>query len=219
VSANTTSGFSVVTYTGNGTTGATVGHGLGVAPRMIIVKSRSATASWVVYHASLGATQAMFLNLTDSAYTGSTYWNDTTPSSSVFTLGTRSESNSNGETYVAYAFSEVPGYSKFGSYVGNGSSDGVFVFCGFRPAYVLMKKSSGSDSNWGIYDSARDSYNVNTALLRANLSDAEVSVSNSVDFLSNGFKWRTDSPGLNESGQTYIFAAFASAPQKFSLAR
>ena len=222
VSANTTSGFSVVTYTGNGSAGATVGHGLGSAPKMIIVKSRSAAGSWVVYQASLGATKGMFVNLTDAAYTATAYWNDTAPSSSVFTLGTRTESNNNGSTYVAYCFAEVPGFSKFGSYTGNNSADGPFVFTGFRPAYVMIKSSTLGDgtANWVIKDKLRAAaYNPQDGNLYANLSGAEDTTSTVyIDFLSNGFKIRGNYAGIN-AVHTYIFAAFAETPQKFALAR
>jgi hypothetical protein len=218
VSANTTSGFSVVTYTGNGTGGATVGHGIGIAPSMMIIKRRSTTAAWVVYHASLGPTQGIYLNLTDAAYTGSTFWYNTAPSSSVLTLGTVSENNVNSSTYVAYCFAEIAGYSKFGSYTGNGSTDGPFVYTGFRPAFVLVKKSDSGSESWVIVDTTRNTSNVMNSLLRPNTSDAEATAT-WIDALSNGFKCRETYTGLNASGGTYIYMAFASAPLKFSLAR
>jgi hypothetical protein len=184
---------------------------------MMIIKRRSATAAWVVYHASLGPTQALYLNLTDSVYTGSTFWNNVAPSSSVFTLGTVSENNVNGSTYVAYCFAEVPGYSKFGSYTGNGSNDGPFVFTGFKPAYVLIKRTTGTD-DWRVFDNRRSGYNVNNDSLYPNDTYPEDSGSfyTYLDLLSNGFKIRTSV--YNNSGD-YIFAAFAEAPQKFALAR
>ena len=224
VSANTTSGFSVVTYTGTGTTG-TIGHGLGVAPSMIIVKCRSnATTNWYTYHISIGNTGALGLNLTDATITSSAFWNNTSPTSSVFTIsGASGELNGSGRTYVAYAFAEVAGYSKFGSYTGNGSADGPFVFCGFRPAYVMIKASSSTNiTNWYVFDSKRNTYNVTENQLFPNLSDAETVDSYSkVDFLSNGFKLRPTSTtyGANQSNGTYIFAAFAESPFKYSLAR
>jgi len=224
VSANTTSGFSIVTYTGNGTGGATVGHGLGVAPSMMIIKRRSTTASWVVYHASLGATKGMYLDLTDSVYTGSTFWYNTAPSSSVFTLGTVSENNVNSSTYVAYCFAEVAGYSKMGSYTGNGSADGPFVYCGFRPRYIMVKCSTeniGPGSGWHIIDTARSTYNAAIADLFANASydEATIGTSYPFDIISNGFKVRNNNSYVNNVGQTYIFAAFAESPFKYSLAR
>jgi hypothetical protein len=216
VSANTTSGFSVVTYTGTGAN-ATVGHGLGAAPSMIILKMRSAVQNWVAYHQSLGNTKALFLDLTDAAATSSLYWNNTSPSSSVITLGSGNGTNANGSTYVAYCFAEVPGYSKFGSYTGNGSTDGPFVFCGFRPRYIMVKGSTNS-SNWTVIDTARDSYNTCTSGLYPNLSAAQ-SDPGAFDILSNGFKIRHVFSDSNGNGNTYIFAAFAESPQKFALAR
>jgi hypothetical protein len=220
VSANTTSGFSVVTYTGNGTAGATIGHGIGSAPRMIIVKDRNYSGGrpWPVYHASLGNTQFLYLNTTDAAGTN-TWWNNTTPTSSVFTVGSNSVVNFSGTSYVAYCFAEVPGYSRFGSYVGNGSADGPFVFCGFRPAYVMIKRADAT-GNWILKDTTRAPYNADGNTLIADLADAEYGPSNTlIDELSNGFKCRDASASINFSGNTYIFMAFASAPQKFALAR
>ena len=216
VSANTTSRFSVVTYTGNGVSGATVGHGLGVAPSMIIVKNRSGTTNWPVYHVSLGNTKALFLSLTNAADTD-VYWNNTTPTSSVFTITPSGTSlNGSGATYVAYCFAPIAGYSAFGSYTGNGSADGPFVFCGFRPRFILGKDSGGTN-NWFIFDSARDTYNVAGKILRPNLSDAELDSPPRVDLLSNGFKIR--SAALPNDATTYIFMAFAESPFKYSLAR
>jgi hypothetical protein len=223
VSANTTSGFSVVTYTGNGIGASTVGHGIGIAPSMMIIKRRSTTAAWVVYHASLGPTQGIYLNLTDAAATASTFWNNTAPSSSVLTLGTVSENNVNGSTYVAYCFAAVAGFSAFGSYTGNGSADGPFVFTGMRPAFILVKASSSSNlTNWSIFDTSRSPSNLSTQILAPNISDAEfTTVDSQIDILSNGFKLRstTFTNGINQSGGTYIFMAFASNPFKYSLAR
>jgi len=217
VSANTTSGFSVVTYAGNSTLGATIGHGLGKAPSMVIVKSRSGTTNWVVYHAAVGNTKALFLNTTSATDTDN-FWNNTSPTSTVFSVNASTGLNSSGSNYVAYAFSEVPGYSRFGSYTGNGSSDGPFVFCGFRPAYLMVKRTDTAN-DWYIIDAVRDGYNVIGPELFANRSDAEALGSTRADFLSNGFKLRSSGPGWNANGGTYIFMAFASAPQKFALAR
>jgi hypothetical protein len=221
VSAGATQGFSVLTYTGNGTAGATVGHGLGVAPKMVIVKRRSAIESWGVYHASLpSAAYYLVLNSTaaqDGA--GGSIWNSTAPSSTVLTLGTSTYSNTNTSTYVAYCFSEVAGYSKFGSYTGNGSSNGPFVYFGFRPKLVLYKRTD-TTGNWNIFDSSRDTYNPEQSTLWPNLSNAEsVSSSYAIDFTSNGMKLRTTNTDFNASGGTYIFAAFAENPFKNSLAR
>jgi hypothetical protein len=215
VSANTTSGFSIVTYTGTGSGTATIGHGLGVAPSMIIVKFRNTTSNWSIYHASVGNTKRLVFT-TAAEETGSGYWNNTTPTSTVFTLGTDLNQSYD---FVAYCFAPVAGYSAFGSYTGNGSSDGPFVFTGFRPRYVLIKSTAGG-RGWGIFDSARGTFNVNKLLLEANSSGAEIDSANyQLDFLSNGFKIRTDNQYMNANGSTYIFAAFAEFPFKYSPAR
>jgi hypothetical protein len=216
VSANTSAGFSVVTWTGNYTTGATVGHGLGVAPAMIIVKARGTSGNnWVVYHKSIGGTGGVFLNLTNAAQYQSNLWNNTNPTSSVFTVA-QSDTNAS-TTMVAYCFSEVAGYSKFGSYTGNGSSDGVFVYTGFRPKYILWKNAS-TTSGWGIRDTSRNPSNVANLELAANASDAEVA-GQGIDILSNGFKLRTADAWYNGNGNTMIYMAFAENPFKYSLAR
>ncbi len=217
VSANTTSGFSVVTYTATGSN-ATVGHGLGAVPSMIIVKSRTlAGGHWTVYHSALGNTKGMLMNTTDSAYTNSGYWNNTTPTSTVFSIGTDGSVNQNTQNQVAYCFAEVAGYSKFGSYTGNGSTDGPFVFTGFRPAFVLTKRTD-STSDWQLMDDARDTFNVANKGLFPNISVAETTGYNK-DFLSNGFKIRDSGSSLNASGGTFIYMAFAESPFKTSLAR
>lgn len=223
VSANTTAGFSVVTWTGNGTIGATVGHGLGVAPSMFIVKQRSSAGeSWATYHTSIGATKYIDLNSTAAAATSISRWNNTAPSSSVITLYNDSVNNGSGSTYVAYCFAEVAGYSKFGSYTGNSSSDGPFVFTGFRPRYLLIKSAVVAGGTWVVFDSARSTYNVTGEKLAPNTSDAENSgatgIAGGVDFLSNGFKIRLSWGDINTSN-TLIYAAFAEFPFKFSLAR
>jgi hypothetical protein len=218
VSANTSAGFSVVTYTGTGAN-ATVGHGLGVAPSMIIVKRRNTAQSWPVYHASLGATKNLYLDLTDAAATATTPWNDTSPTSTVFSVGTSAATNSGSGTYVAYCFSEVAGYSKFGSYTGNGSTDGSFIFTGFRPKFVMIKRTDDA-FGWYMYDTARNTYNVTNLLLLANASDAETTTTTAIlDLVSNGFKLKNTSSGINASGGTYLYMAFAETPTKFSLAR
>jgi hypothetical protein len=212
VSANTTSGFSIVSYTGNGTAGATVGHGLGSIPQVVITKERNGTAWWGGYFASLGNTKSIYLNQTNSADTSVQFWNNTSPTSSVFTVGSNSISNRavGGSTYIAYCFAEKKGFSKFGSYIGNGSTDGTFVYTGFKPSFVLQKKSS-STSDWVIYDNKRDPSNVVTQELKPNSSAAENSFTN-IDILSNGFKQRADYAYTNNSGATYIYMAFAENP-------
>jgi hypothetical protein len=188
---------------------------------MVIYKRRSATDSWIVYHASIGTANSLTLNNTNAQSAGgSFYWNSTAPTSTVFSLGNDSAVNASGSTYVAYCFSEVAGYSKFGSYTGNGSADGPFVFCGFRPRFVLIKLSSASGENWEMWDSERGSFNISTPLLYANLSNAETAgTAARFDVLSNGFKVRSTNAGVNTNGATYIFMAFAEHPFRNALAR
>jgi hypothetical protein len=217
VSANTTAGFSVVTYTGT-SANATVGHGIGVAPSMIIVKSISTVTSWSVYHQSIGAGNELILNSTAASAASANSWNSTAPTSSVFSVGTAGSTNTSPRTYVAYCFAAVAGYSAFGSYTGNGSTDGPFVFLGFRPRFLLMKSAVGSTGSWWLYDSSRDTYNVEQNFLMPNNSNAETVVAGP-DFLSNGFKLRTSTGDLNTNGSTFIYMAFAENPFKYSLAR
>jgi hypothetical protein len=212
VSANTTSGFSVVSYTGAGATG-TVGHGLGVAPKMVIVKSRNNAYDWQVYHESI--TNAYYLQLSSTGPKANAVdmWNNTSPTSSVFSVK-HSTITSSGNQCIAYCFAEVKGYSKFSSFTGNGSSDGTFVYTGFKPAYIMMKSSStgGAGYNWGIFDNKRLGYNVDNNDLRANQTNAE-GTDDSIDILSNGFKIRSSSGGFGGgSGITYIYMAFAENP-------
>jgi hypothetical protein len=217
VSANTTSGFSVVTYTGNGSA-ATIGHGLGVAPRMYIVKSRSSD-DWVVYHASLpSAANYLTLNTTNAQASNVVVFNSTAPTSTVFSVGTsRSTSSTN---FVAYCFAQIAGYSAFGSYTGNGSTDGPFVYLGFRPRFLMIKRTDTGGTDWVLLDSSRDPTNVVDQYLAANLSDAETVYANDkVDFLSNGFKQRGTASGQNGSGGTFIYMAFAENPFKYANAR
>jgi hypothetical protein len=221
VSANTTAGFSVVTYTGNGTSGATVGHGLGVAPSMIIAKPR-AGGGWPVYHSSMAASPQngfLILNTTSAFATDSGMWNNTAPSSTVITLGNGGSTNTSSGTYVAYCFAAVAGYSAFGSYTGNGSSDGVFIYTGFQPRFIMVKQSSAAGEDWLIQDTSRKPYNTGTTgvSLAADTSGAEVNSSAQLwDVLSNGFKLRASGGGINASGATYIYAAFASNPTKYA---
>ena len=224
VSANATAGFSIVKYTGNGTNGATIGHGLGVAPKMVMVKSRGSTNDWAVYHSSLTAGTMLFLNTAGIALPITTYDNGgvNPVSSSTFTTAqgavSQNNVNGNGFNYVAYCWAQVAGFSAFGSYTGNGSSDGPFIYTGFRPAFVMYKAASGSAYNWSIYDTARDPYNVPTKLLYPNSSSAEDSPYLYMDILSNGFKIRA-AGNLNENGSNYIYACFAENPLKFANAR
>ncbi len=211
VSANTTSGFSVVSYTGTGSN-ATVGHGLGVAPKMIITKVRSASGNnWSTYHSSLGAGNVIWLNLTNSSSSDSTFWNNTTPTSSVFSIGTQGDTNRSSETIIAYCFAEKKGYSKFGSYTGNGNADGTFVYTGFSPSFVMFKNATTGSTNWHIVDNKRDTFNIVDKLLLPNESGSEITQS-ALDLTSNGFKIRVTNGFVNTSGDNYIYMAFAENP-------
>jgi hypothetical protein len=215
VSANPTAGFSIVSYTGNSTAGATVGHGLSQAPELVITKERTNADSWLVFSKSLGNTKALFLNETSAAGTSTTYWNNTSPSSTVVTLGSDNKPNGSG-TIIMYCFHSVEGYSKIGSYKGNGSADGTFVHTGFRTSFVLVKSLGVED--WFMYDGKRDPINVAGKRLKPNATQTEATVVG-VDFLSNGFKWRGTTAAFNQSGVTFIYMAFAESPFKYSNAR
>ena len=220
VRANPTAGFSVVTYTGTGAN-ATVGHGLGAVPSMLIVKGRSTAGDpWAVYHSSLANTQYLYLNSTAAVATGVNLWNSTTPTSSVFSVGASQDTNRSAGTLVAYCFAAVAGYSAFGGFVGNGSADGPFVYLGFRPRF-LMIRNPAIVANWLLFDSSRDTYNPEVLFVFANTSDVEQNSSASValDFVSNGFKIRQTSGNINASGNTLIYMAFAENPFKYANAR
>ena len=209
VSANTTSGFSIVKWTGTGSN-ATIGHGLGVAPRMIIMKNTSQTASWGVYHESMGNDKRMFLNTTDAESAG--VWQNTSPTSTVFSVDGGTITGGSGHVEIAYCFADVQGFSKFGSYVGNGNADGTFAYLGFKPAMVIVKPAIGVTNGWYIFDNKRDTYNPERNALFPNENNTETDYTSSLDFLSNGFKCRTTSSGQNYSVGTYIYMAFAEAP-------
>ena len=218
--ANASAGFSVVTYTGNGTAGATVGHGLGVAPEMIIIKNRDQADAWQVYHAANTAnpeTDYLVLNTTAATADALDRWNDTAPGASVFTLGDGAEVNTNTEDYVAYCWTGLVGYGTSFSYVGNGSADGVFQYLGFLPKLILIKRSS-TTGNWVLIDTEREGYNVDNDPLFPNLSDAEATT-DLLDITSNGFKLRSTNADVNTSAATYIGYAWASNPFKVSRAR
>jgi hypothetical protein len=220
VSVNPTAGFSVVTYTGNKTATQTVGHGLGVAPSMIILKSRSDGAlNWYVYHSALGYTYRTFLNLTNAASntSSSTVW-ATAPTSTVFGIGDSDGVNASGGTYVAYCWSEIAGFSKFGSYTGNGSTDGPFIYTGFRPKFWMVKNTTTAGNSWVMVDTSRSPYNVANLLLLADTSGSEVTT-NTFDILSNGIKLRSTDGSRNANGDNYIYMAFAEYPFKSALAR
>ena len=216
-SVNTTSGFSICSYTGTGSAG-TIKHGLSTAPKMIIWKNRSATASWQVYHHTLplssGEYQALQLNLTNVSAPFGTYnfMNATAPTSTVFSLDGVPEMNGNGNSIIAYCFAEKQGYSKFGSYVGsNSGAYGPFIYTGFKPAFVLIKDSSAANA-WTIRDDKRNTYNPATNFLVPDSNAAEVTLGEAVDILSNGFKIKANGGKVQDSGNTYIYMAFAENP-------
>ena len=226
VSVNQTAGFSIVSYTGTGSA-TTVGHGLGKTPAMIIIKGRSNAYNWNVWHESLNnpTTHKLYLDTTDiendGGGSGTGTWNSTLPTSTVFSLGSFLNVNQGSNTFIAYCWAEIEGYSKFGSYTGNNdSTNGPFAYCGFKPAWLLLKCISAADGNWILLDSSRSSENVNGLRLGANLGDSEnqndtnlgVDSSVGVDFLSNGFKIKTSGVNHNGDGEKYIFAAFAESP-------
>ena len=222
VRANPTAGFSILTYTGTGSN-ATIGHGLGVTPNVIIVKRRNGTQNWGVYHSSIAPNDILQLDVSNAVYNSSGVFGNALATSSVFSVNAGSGmSNGNGDTYVAYCFSEVAGYSKFGSYTGNGSADGPFIFTGFRPAWVLAKRAD-STGYWRLLDNKRDPHNVAHHALFPNtndsVSDGDGSDQYNTDFLSNGFKLRTTLASSNASGGTWIYLAFAESPFKYSRAR
>ena len=217
VSANTTSGFSIVSWTGNATAGATIGHGLGVTPKVIILKGTDQNDGWFVQHQDLGATKFLRLQDTNAVTTQTNVWNNTAPTSNVFSVGNGSGTNGNGNQFITYCFAEKQGYSKFGSYKGNGSTDGTFVYTGFKPAFLIVKNVDAGES-WGMHDNKRPGLgNGNAPVghfeLYPNLSNVENSAgaAGQIDFLSNGFKLRTATNSLNVT-QNYIYMAFASEP-------
>jgi hypothetical protein len=220
VSVNASAGFSVVTYTGTGAN-ATVGHGLGVQPKMVIIKDRNDVTNWAVNHVSIwsAGTGVLYLNLTNASSADATFWNSTNPTTSVIYLGTNASVNGSGKQNVAYCWSEVAGYSKFGSYTGNGSTDGPFIYCGFRPRFIMTKDSTSGVTNWIIQDTSRDPYNLSATTLAPNSTAAEAIFGSSqgIDILSNGFKVRLGGAPINITGNTMIFAAFAENP--FTVAR
>jgi len=218
VQANAAAGFSIITYTGNGTqSGQTVGHGLGAVPKMIISKDRtnsSNVVSWRVYHVGIGPTKYLELQSTAALATYND-WDDTAPTSSVYSVGGAggyTPTNTNNALYLAYVFAEVQGYSKFGKYVGNGSADGPFVYTGFKPAFLMMKESSSAGGNWVIFDNKRDVDNVLIHRLHPNTSAGDNTSRNYIDFYSNGFKMRNTDADHNQSGQTMIYMAVAENP-------
>ena len=209
-SANTTSGFSISTYTGNGTAGATIGHGLGAVPKAFFIKRLENNDAMNMYNESLGNGKTLRLDRTNAVYTDSSFYNNTSPTSSLITLGDESGFNGDGSTYVIYVVVEKQGFSKVGAYTGNGNANGTFVYTGFRPAWVMIKQSSGAD-NWVIYDNKRDGFNGDTHALFPNTTAAQTTDVD-IDLVSNGFKIVRASGRVNASGETHIYMAFAENP-------
>ena len=215
VRANASAGFSIISYTGDGTSGTTVGHGLGVAPKIMFHKDRDSSNNWYTITTAVdGSADYLYLNLTNAKGNSAV----TAPTSSLVYFTSSTESNANGRDYIMYAFSEVAGYSKFGSYTGNGSSDGTFIFLGFQPAWVMIKRISATEG-WQIFDNKRDPDNVIENRIEANTTEGDVTSIDWLDFLSNGIKHRVNRTNTNTSGSTYIYLAFAESPFKYSRAR
>ncbi len=215
-SVNTTAGFSITTYKGNGTAGHEIPHSLGVAPSMFIIKDLDNIRSWYVYHKNASYSGSnpysteMYLDTTDRAYSAGT-WNNVAPTSTTFQTSGGSSVNGNDIDYICYAFAEKTGYSKFGSYIANGNADGSFIYTGFKPAFVMVKNTSTAGTNWVMFDNKRIGYNESNYYLRPNGNNAE-STNIPLDILSNGFKIRTSAGDVNTSGNSYIYMAFAEAP-------
>jgi hypothetical protein len=215
-SVNTTAGFSISKYTGTGSN-ATIGHGLGAVPQVVLIKELNGTNNWLMSHQPLSASlgdYSRFITLNSTGAVsgaGNVVFQNSAFTSSVFNVGTSAGSNGSGQNFIAYCFAEKTGYSKFGTYVGNGNADGTFVYTGFKPAFVMIKKSSAAGNNWQIRDNKRPGYNTTTGLLKPNSSSAEQNTDN-IDLLSNGFKQRNSAGDDNDSGATYIYMAFAEEP-------
>ena len=207
-SINTTAGFSIISYSGTGTAG-TIAHGLGSTPKMIIVKVRNFATNWLVQHGSIASTKVLYLDAANAETTDGAF-NDTLPTSSVFSVKTANGINASGKTYIAYCFSDVKGYLKIGKYEGNANADGTFVYTGFLPAWVMVKNIDAAE-NWIIFDNKRPGYNLTDALLKPNLSNAESTSGVKFDLLSNGFKARV-SDAEGNSSNTFIYMAFAQSP-------
>ena len=206
-SINTAAGFSIISYTGNGASSATLAHGLGAVPKMMIVKRRDTSASWFVYHQVLGANNQLKLDNQEASSANQGAWNNTAPTSSLFTIGTADSVNANNGTYIAYIFSEVTGYSKFGNYMGNGNADGTFVNLGFKPSFVLVKITDSGVEHWMVLDNKRLGYNPANSQLFPNTNDDE-ETNTEANFLSNGFKLTRANTRMNGSGKNYVFMAF-----------
>jgi len=216
VQANTTAGFSIMTYTGTGTDNDSIGHGLGAVPHWIIVKNRDESNGWQIYHhKNTSAPETDYLNLqsTNATQDDSDRWSDQAPSSTVITLGGNDGVSKSSVKYVCYAFTEIQGYSKFGSYTGNGNADGTFVYTGFKPAWIMTKRTDANNEAWNIQDNKRSPFNVQDNFIQPD-ADAEASAGGTGiwDALSNGFKLRQNLSSTNNSGSNYIYMAFAEHP-------
>ena len=212
VSANTTAGFSIVSWTGTGSA-TTLGHGLGTTPQVILVKNRSEVYGWQMYPPGRGGNNKYIsINSTDAVATDTASWNNTAPTSSVFSVGASDANNKNTNNIIAYCYAEKKGYSKFGSYIGNGNANGRFVYTGFKPAFVLIKNITDAGELWEMFDNKRIGYNPKNHRLYASTNDAEDTSAERLDLLSNGFKIRTTGSHVNESGDTMIYMAFAENP-------
>ena len=209
-SVNTTAGFSISQYTGTGSN-ATIGHGLGVAPKMVLVKRTNTTGNWTMYHIGSGATKYLYLNQTAAEASASGIWNDTAPTSSVFSVGTDGEVNASGSTYIAYCFASVKGFSKFGVYYGDASADGPFIYTGFKPGLIILKRAGNAGNNWNMIDSVRNPSNDVDKILFPSSNDAEVTTT-VADINSTGFKIRLTSSGWNHNQDKFIYLAFAEEP-------
>ena len=209
VSANTTAGFSIVSWTGSAAN-ATVGHGLGVTPKVIMVKNRIDATNWNVFHSKVGNTGSLYLNSNQATETYQPFWNNTSPTSSVFTVGSDGATNGSSDGMIAYCFAEKKGYSKFGIYEGASSADGSYIHLGFKPAWFLAK-AIGRSENWYLFDNKRLGYNVDNNQIYIDTTGTEATT-DYLDFLSNGVKYRYNSIGLNGSGEQYIYMAFAESP-------
>jgi len=217
VSANTTAGFSIVTYTGTGSN-ATIGHGLNAVPKMYIARNITDNEQWTTYHVELDNSAPedyhVRLNTNDARVNEASVWNDTAPTSSVFSVGSSGAPNGPGDTHIAYCFAEKKGYSKIGKYSGNGNADGTFVYTGFKPALIIIKDRDNAGENWFIFDNKRPGHNFNANLLNPNSTTTETtSGANGIDILSNGFKMRSTNNGTNRSGgDGFMYMAIAEEP-------
>ena len=213
VSVNTTSGFSVVSWSGTGSNG-TIGHGLGATPGLMIIKNRNNVGEWRVWNSTFTADQYLYLNRTDAVATQSALFNSTLPTSSVISAGTSGDINSSGRTYIAYCFAEKKGFSKFGKYTGNNNTDGTFVYTGFKPAWIMIKNTTGD--NWVMFDNKREGYNPDNDFLQPNSSNAEATESGAkIDLLSNGFKLRGSGGGIGQTNNANLFFYMAFAENPF----